>query len=159
MLPRVSTAIDVHAFKPGELGQRLGGVWCPQAPALLGHSDADVILHALADCLFALAGEGDIGQHFPPSEAQWRGADSAVFIAKAMESIRDASVQLTFVDVTVVGEQPKIAPLRALIRHSIAELCDISPELVAVKATTTEQLGFLGRGEGLLAMVTVSAVA
>jgi 2-C-methyl-D-erythritol 4-phosphate cytidylyltransferase/2-C-methyl-D-erythritol 2,4-cyclodiphosphate synthase len=135
---------------------RLGGIDIPSAFTLDGHSDADVVLHALVDAMLGSIAAGDIGQHFPPSDLQWKGADSAKFVAHASQLLAQAQAALTFVDVTILCEQPKIAPHRDAMRARIAELCGMTIAQVSVKATTTEKLGFTGRGEGIAAQVSVS---
>jgi 2-C-methyl-D-erythritol 4-phosphate cytidylyltransferase / 2-C-methyl-D-erythritol 2,4-cyclodiphosphate synthase len=119
--------------------------------ALLGHSDADVALHALTDALLGTIGDGDIGTHFPPSDPQWRGAASHRFLEHARDLIHARGGRIDHVDVTIIGEEPKIGPHRAAIRARIAELLGLREVDVSVKATTTERLGFTGRREGLAA--------
>jgi 2-C-methyl-D-erythritol 4-phosphate cytidylyltransferase/2-C-methyl-D-erythritol 2,4-cyclodiphosphate synthase len=121
---------------------------------LIGHSDADVGLHALCDAIFGALGDGDIGQHFPPSEEQWAGAGSDRFLAFAAQKARDAQMQITHLDVTLICERPRIGPHRDAMAARIREIASV--ESVSVKATTTEQLGFTGRGEGIAAMATAT---
>ncbi|MBM3490752.1 MAG: bifunctional 2-C-methyl-D-erythritol 4-phosphate cytidylyltransferase/2-C-methyl-D-erythritol 2,4-cyclodiphosphate synthase [Alphaproteobacteria bacterium] len=152
---RVGQGFDVHRFGPGGFAM-LCGVKVPAERGVIGHSDADVGLHALTDALLGAIGAGDIGQHFPPSEARWRGADSALFVRHAAELVRDRGGMIAHVDVTLVCETPRIAPHRAAMVARLAELLALPPERVSVKATTTEKLGFLGRGEGIAAQATAT---
>jgi 2-C-methyl-D-erythritol 4-phosphate cytidylyltransferase/2-C-methyl-D-erythritol 2,4-cyclodiphosphate synthase len=153
---RVGQGFDVHAFAPGD-GVWLGGVLIPHDKKLEGHSDADVALHAIADAIYGALGEGDIGSHFPPSEARWRGADSSIFLAHAAERVRARGGILAHVDVTLICEAPKIGPYREAMRARIAEIAGIAVGRTGVKATTSEGLGFTGRREGIacLAMATI----
>jgi 2-C-methyl-D-erythritol 2,4-cyclodiphosphate synthase len=151
---RVGTGIDVHAFGPGEFVM-LGGVRVAHECGVIAHSDGDVLLHALVDALLGAAGLGDIGQHFPDSDPQWRGADSARFVSATMAQLRQAGWQVINADLTLLAQLPRIGPHREVIRHSIAVLLEVPPACVNLKATTTEQLGFIGRAEGLGAMATV----
>ncbi|HVV91899.1 MAG TPA: bifunctional 2-C-methyl-D-erythritol 4-phosphate cytidylyltransferase/2-C-methyl-D-erythritol 2,4-cyclodiphosphate synthase [Hyphomicrobiales bacterium] len=152
---RTGTGFDVHAFGPGDRVM-LGGVAVPHGFGLVGHSDADVVLHALTDALFGALGEGDIGSHFPPSDPQWKGADSEVFLAYAVERVGARGGVIGHLDVTVIGEAPKVGPHREAIRARIAGIARVSPDRVGVKATTTEQLGFAGRREGLAALASAT---
>lgn len=147
---RTGLGFDVHRFAPGD-HIMLCGVRVPHDQRLEGHSDADVALHALTDALLGALGAGDIGSHFPPSDPQWRGADSAVFLRHAAGLIQARGGIVAHVDVTVIGERPKVGPHRAAMVARLAELLDIAPDRVSVKATTTEKLGFTGRGEGIAA--------
>ncbi len=147
---RVGQGFDVHAFAPGD-HVWLCGVRVPHAQALAGHSDADVGLHALADAIYGALAEGDIGRHFPPSEATWKNADSARFLVHAAERIAARGGRLVNADVTLICERPKIAPHAQAMRARLAELLGVDIEAVSVKATTTERLGFPGRGEGIAA--------
>jgi len=148
---RVGQGFDVHAFAPGD-GVWLGGVRIPHDRALLGHSDADVCLHALADALYGALGDGDIGAHFPPSDPRWRGAESSIFLADAAARVRARGGVVAQLDATLVCEAPKIGPHRDAMRGRIAEIAEIALDRVAVKATTAEGLGFTGRGEGVACM-------
>ena len=152
---RTGSGFDVHAFGPGR-AVILGGVEIPHSAGLKGHSDADVVLHALTDALLGAVGAGDIGEHFPPSDPQWRGAASALFVSHALERVATRNGRLVNVDVTVICEAPKIGPHRAVMRARIAELCAIDASRVNVKATTTESLGFAGRKEGIAAMASAT---
>ena len=144
---RVGIGYDVHPLGAGTF-VNLGGVAIPHTRGLLGHSDADVMLHALTDAVLGALGDGDIGTHFPPSEAKWKGAASFQFLAHAVARVTARRGIVAHLDVTYVGEGPKLAPHREAIRERIAEIAGISFDRVAVKATTSEGLGFIGRGEG-----------
>ena len=150
LVTRTGLGFDVHAFGPGA-SLRLGGVEIPFERGLIGHSDADVVLHAVTDALLGGAGEGDIGIHFPPSDPQWRGAASSRFVEHAMGLIAARGGRVDHVDVTVICEAPKIGPHRDSIRARLATLLRLPAARVSVKATTTERLGFTGRGEGIAA--------
>jgi 2-C-methyl-D-erythritol 4-phosphate cytidylyltransferase / 2-C-methyl-D-erythritol 2,4-cyclodiphosphate synthase len=152
---RVGQGFDVHAFAPGD-HVWLCGVRVPHAQALSGHSDADVALHALADAIYGALAEGDIGAHFPPSDPQWRGAASKVFLAHAAERVRARGGFIVHLDATLVCESPKIAPYREAMRARVAEIARLDAARVAVKATTTERLGFTGRGEGIACLATAT---
>ena len=154
---RMATGFDVHRLEAGE-ELWLGGVLIPHDKGLSGHSDADVALHALTDALLGTIAAGDIGTHFPPSDPQWKGADSAQFLQHAATLIADRGGRIDFVDLTIMCEAPKIGPHRAAMVARIADLLALSPDRVSVKATTTERLGFTGRGEGIAtqAAATVS---
>jgi 2-C-methyl-D-erythritol 4-phosphate cytidylyltransferase/2-C-methyl-D-erythritol 2,4-cyclodiphosphate synthase len=152
---RTGTGIDVHAFAPGD-HVMLGGVRIPHGQRLSGHSDADVVLHAATDALLGALADGDIGAHFPPSDPQWKGASSDRFLAFAVERVKARGGRIAHIDITVVCEAPKIGPHRDAIRTKIAEIAGIAPDRVAVKATTSERLGFTGRGEGIAAYATAT---
>ena len=152
---RTGLGLDVHALGPGD-AVTLCGVRVPHSGGLVGHSDADVGMHALTDALYGALGEGDIGRHFPPSEARWRGADSSVFLAHAAGLLAERGGLLINADVTLACEAPKIAPHAAAMRARLAEILACAPERVSVKATTTERLGFTGREEGILAQAVCS---
>jgi 2-C-methyl-D-erythritol 4-phosphate cytidylyltransferase / 2-C-methyl-D-erythritol 2,4-cyclodiphosphate synthase len=152
---RTGTGFDVHAFIEGD-HVMLGGVRIPHVCAVTGHSDADVVLHALVDAILGALAEGDIGQHFPPSDPQWRGASSDRFLAFACERVRARGGMIGNLDVTVVCEAPRVSPHRDAMRARIAEIAGISADRVAVKATTSEKMGFTGRGEGIVAMATAT---
>ena len=151
---RVGFGIDVHAFGPGD-ALVLGGVRIPHNHGVVAHSDGDVLLHALVDALLGAAGLGDIGEHFPDSEARWQGADSRQFVTATLEMLARRSWRVVNVDLTLLAQQPRLAPWRAQIRQGIATLLAVPIGDVNLKATTTEHLGFLGRNEGLAAMATV----
>lgn len=150
LLPRVGTGFDVHVL---EAGRRLMlcGVEVPHDQGLAGHSDADVGIHALCDAIYGALAEGDIGRHFPPSQAAWKDADSARFLRHAAERIAARGGVLANADVTLICERPKIAPHAAAMMARLAELLGVDAARVSVKATTTERLGFTGRGEGIAA--------
>jgi 2-C-methyl-D-erythritol 4-phosphate cytidylyltransferase/2-C-methyl-D-erythritol 2,4-cyclodiphosphate synthase len=152
---RTGTGIDVHAFGAGD-HVMLGGVRIPHSHALTGHSDADVALHALTDALLGALAEGDIGAHFPPSDPQWRGASSDRFLSFAVERVKARGGRIAHLDLTLVCEAPKIGPHRDAMRATIARLAGIDISRVAVKATTSERLGFTGRGEGIAAYATAT---
>ncbi len=150
---RVGSGFDVHAFGPGD-GVILCGVEIAHERGLSGHSDADVGMHALTDAIYGALGLGDIGRHFPPSEAQWKGADSAVFLRHAARMAAERGYAIGNVDVTLICERPKIGAHAAAMAARLAEIMGIAPDRVSVKATTTEKLGFAGREEGIAAMAT-----
>jgi 2-C-methyl-D-erythritol 4-phosphate cytidylyltransferase/2-C-methyl-D-erythritol 2,4-cyclodiphosphate synthase len=152
---RVGTGYDVHAFGPGD-HVVIGGVRLPHTLALTGHSDADVALHALVDALLGALADGDIGAHFPPSDAQWKGASSDRFLAFALDRVKQRGGIVAHLDVTIVCEAPKIGPHRDAIRTNIARIAGIDVSRVAVKATTSERMGFTGRGEGIVALATAT---
>ncbi len=147
---RVGSGFDVHRFGPGDQ-VILAGVAIPHTAGLAGHSDADVALHAITDALLGAIAAGDIGQHFPPSDPQWRAADSALFLAHAAGLVRAAGGRIQNIDLTIICERPKIGPHRAAMVAGIAAILGIPTARVNVKATTTERLGFTGRGEGIAA--------
>ncbi len=152
---RTGNGFDVHAFGEGD-HVMLGGVRIQHSFGLTGHSDADVVLHALVDALLGALADGDIGSHFPPSDPQWRGASSDRFLAFASERVRARSGLIAHLDATVVCEAPRVGPHRDAMRARFAEIAGIPIERVAVKATTSEKLGFTGRGEGIVAMATAT---
>jgi 2-C-methyl-D-erythritol 4-phosphate cytidylyltransferase/2-C-methyl-D-erythritol 2,4-cyclodiphosphate synthase len=152
---RVGQGFDVHRFGPGD-HVMLCGVAVPHGAGLRGHSDADVGLHALTDAILGALGAGDIGLHFPPSDARWRDAPSAVFLGHARDLVAERGGRIAHVDVTLVCERPRIGGQRAEMVARIAELLGIEPSRVSVKATTTEGLGFTGRSEGIAAQATAT---
>lgn len=154
MLPRVGSGFDVHAFAEGR-PLVLCGVTVPHAAGLAGHSDADVGLHALCDAIYGALAEGDIGRHFPPSSAEWKDADSGRFLAHAMGLVTARGGLIANADVTLICERPKITPHAPAMIARIAEILAVEPGRVSVKATTTERLGFTGRGEGIAAQASV----
>jgi 2-C-methyl-D-erythritol 4-phosphate cytidylyltransferase/2-C-methyl-D-erythritol 2,4-cyclodiphosphate synthase len=154
---RVGTGYDVHRLADGE-ELWLCGVRIEHTQGLAGHSDADVAIHALVDALLGALGEGDIGQHFPPSDAQWRGASSDRFLAHAALLMQQAGYRLGNADVTIICEAPKIGPHRDAMRERLAAILGVDKGLVSVKATTTEKLGFTGRSEGIAAQAVASLV-
>lgn len=152
---RVGQGLDVHAFTEGD-HLMLCGVRVPHNRGLQAHSDGDVALHALCDALLGAAALGDIGAHFPDDDAAWADADSRVLTRHVMERVRAAGWQVNNVDLTLVCEQPRLAPHVAAMREQLADVLDIGVDAASVKATTTEQLGFCGRGEGIAALAVVS---
>jgi 2-C-methyl-D-erythritol 4-phosphate cytidylyltransferase/2-C-methyl-D-erythritol 2,4-cyclodiphosphate synthase len=152
---RTGTGFDVHAFGEGE-HVVLGGVRIPHGRGLIGHSDADVVLHALTDALLGALADGDIGVHFPPNDPQWRNAASDRFLAFAADRVRRRGGRVNHLDVTIVCEAPRIAPHRDAMRARIAEIAGVPVERVGLKATTSEGLGFTGRGEGIAAFATAT---
>jgi 2-C-methyl-D-erythritol 2,4-cyclodiphosphate synthase len=151
---RIGSGIDIHAFGPGNFIM-LGGVRIPHTHGVLAHSDGDVVLHALCDALLGAAGLGDIGQHFRDTDPQWKGVDSRSFVRSVMNMLLIRKLRVCNADITVLAEAPKVGPVRDQIRRQVAELLEVSEENVNVKATTTEKLGFLGRGEGIAAQAVV----
>lgn len=154
-IPRAASGFDVHAFGPGD-HVWLCGVRIAHGRGLVGHSDADAGLHALTDALLGTIAAGDIGDHFPPSEPQWKGAASDQFLAHAASLVRAKGGIIDFVDVTLICERPKIGPHRSAMQARIADILGLDAAQVSIKATTTEQLGFTGRGEGLAAQAMAS---
>jgi 2-C-methyl-D-erythritol 4-phosphate cytidylyltransferase/2-C-methyl-D-erythritol 2,4-cyclodiphosphate synthase len=146
---------DVHAFE-GEGPIMLGGIEVPHSRGLKGHSDADVVLHAITDALLGAAGLGDIGEHFPPSDAQWKDAPSSLFLSHAIELLRARGAIIDHVDCTIIAEAPKVGPHRMAMRERIAAIAGMSIDQVSIKATTTEGLGFTGRREGIAAQAVAS---
>lgn len=154
---RTGNGYDVHSFEPGD-HVTLCGVDIPYEKKLSGHSDADVALHALTDALLATRGAGDIGTHFPPTDPQWKGAASHIFVEHAVKIVRDAGGRIANADVTLIAEEPKIGPHRPAMTEALANMLGISTDRISIKATTNEKLGFLGRGEGIAAIVTATVV-
>jgi len=152
---RVGSGFDVHRF--GEGSQvTLCNVAVPHAFGLEGHSDADVALHALTDAILGAIAAGDIGGHFPPSDARWKGANSALFLAHAAALAKGLGAEIVHLDITIICERPKIGPHRATMTARVAEILDLDPGRVSIKATTTEGLGFTGRREGIAAQATAT---
>ncbi|MEM6651129.1 MAG: bifunctional 2-C-methyl-D-erythritol 4-phosphate cytidylyltransferase/2-C-methyl-D-erythritol 2,4-cyclodiphosphate synthase [Pseudomonadota bacterium] len=151
--PRFGTGFDVHSLEPGD-HVTLCGVAIPHTQQLVGHSDADVAWHALTDAILGAAALGDIGDHFPPSDPQWKGVDSAVFLKHAVEIARAAGWALSSCDLTIICEAPKIKPHRDAMRASTAQITGLPVTAIGLKATTTEGLGFTGRGEGIAAQAS-----
>ncbi len=151
---RIGQGFDVHRLEPGE-ELWLGGVQIPHDKGLAGHSDADVALHAITDAVLGAVGEGDIGTHFPPSDPQWRGARSGQFLQHAVGLARAAGYAIANIDLTLICEEPKIGPHRPAMRAQVARLTGLNENAVSIKATTTEKLGFTGRGEGIAAQAIV----
>jgi 2-C-methyl-D-erythritol 4-phosphate cytidylyltransferase/2-C-methyl-D-erythritol 2,4-cyclodiphosphate synthase len=155
MVSRTALGFDVHGFSEGD-GVWIGGIRIPHSRALAGHSDADVGLHALTDALLGTIGDGDIGTHFPPSDPQWRGAASHLFLTHARDLIAARGGRIDHVDLTIICEEPKVGPHRAAIRARIAELLGLPEAKISIKATTTERLGFTGRREGVAAQAAAT---
>ena len=153
--PRTGMGFDVHAFA-GDGPIMLGGVEVPHSRGLAGHSDADVVLHAITDALLGAAGLGDIGEHFPPSDPRWKGAESSLFLTHALELLRSRGAIVDHVDCTIIAEAPKVGPHREAMRRRIAEIARLRTDQVSIKATTTEGLGFTGRREGIAAQAVAS---
>jgi 2-C-methyl-D-erythritol 4-phosphate cytidylyltransferase/2-C-methyl-D-erythritol 2,4-cyclodiphosphate synthase len=155
LTPRTGLGFDVHAFS-GDGPLMLGGVEIAHPRRLAGHSDADVVLHAITDALLGAAGLGDIGEHFPPSDPQWKGAPSDLFLRRAAELVRSRPAIIDHVDCTIIAEEPKVGPHRLAMRARIADIIGAEVEQVSIKATTTEGLGFTGRREGIAAQAVAS---
>jgi len=151
---RIGQGFDVHTFGPGE-HVMLGGVRIAHTHGVVAHSDGDVVLHALCDAIFGALALGDIGQHFPPSQAQWRHADSRIFLQHAAKQMREHGYELGNADITVICEAPKVGPHAQAMRECLAQDLGSSIDRISVKATTTEKLGFTGRGEGIAAQACV----
>lgn len=154
---RIGQGFDVHRFSAPEEGRPLMLMGCdiPHDRGLAGHSDADVMLHALMDALLGAAGLGDIGQHFPDTDPAYRGADSAALLVRVMGDLAERGWHVVNADVCLIGERPKIGPHRERMRQRVAPLLGLPTDALNVKATTTEKLGFTGRGEGLAAQAVV----
>jgi 2-C-methyl-D-erythritol 4-phosphate cytidylyltransferase/2-C-methyl-D-erythritol 2,4-cyclodiphosphate synthase len=155
MVPRTGMGFDVHAFA-GDGPMMLGGIAVPHSRGLAGHSDADVVLHAITDALLGAGGLGDIGEHFPPSDPQWKGAASHLFLSHAVELLRSRGAIIDHVDCTIIAEEPKVGPHRSAMRARVAEILGVRVDQVSIKATTTEGLGFAGRREGIAAHAVAS---
>jgi len=151
---RIGQGVDVHAFDESR-PLILGGVRISETDGLAGHSDADAVLHAVTDALLGAAGAGDIGQYFPSDDARWKNADSTIFLAEAKRAVVEMDADIANVDVTIIAERPKLIPFREAMEANIASLLDLPAGHVNVKATTTDHLGFIGRGEGICAMAVV----
>ncbi|HKI59551.1 MAG TPA: 2-C-methyl-D-erythritol 2,4-cyclodiphosphate synthase [Mariprofundaceae bacterium] len=154
---RVGQGFDVHAFCEGRK-LVLGGVEIPYALGLAGHSDADVLIHAVCDALLGAAGLGDIGHHFPDSDPQYAGADSMNLLTRVMQSLNEQGWQVSNLDATVIAQAPKLAPYIAEMARRLAATMAVDVSLINIKATTTEKLGFTGRGEGIAAQAIVMLV-
>jgi 2-C-methyl-D-erythritol 2,4-cyclodiphosphate synthase len=151
---RVGQGVDVHAFDESR-PLILGGVRISETNGLAGHSDADAVLHAITDALLGAAGAGDIGQYFPSDDTRWKDADSTIFLSEAKRAVLELDADIANIDVTIIAERPKLAPFREAMVANIAKLLDLPAGHVNVKATTTDHLGFIGRGAGLCAMAVV----
>lgn len=154
---RTGNGFDVHRFCEGD-HVVLAGVTVPHDKALKGHSDADVAMHALTDAIYGALALGDIGRHFPPSDPQWKGADSRIFLEHAAQCVTDRGFRFGNVDITIICERPKVGPHAGAMQAALADIMGIEADRVSVKATTSEQLGFTGRGEGIAAMATATLV-
>ncbi|ASL40657.1 MULTISPECIES: bifunctional 2-C-methyl-D-erythritol 4-phosphate cytidylyltransferase/2-C-methyl-D-erythritol 2,4-cyclodiphosphate synthase [Acetobacter] len=157
LLPRVGLGYDVHAFEEGR-PLILCGITVPHTKGLAGHSDADVGIHALCDAIYGALAEGDIGRHFPPSQNEWKNADSARFLVHAGQRIRERGGMLVNADLTLICERPKIGPHSEAMRKRLADLLEVDVDRISVKATTSERLGFTGREEGIACTATVSVL-
>jgi 2-C-methyl-D-erythritol 2,4-cyclodiphosphate synthase len=154
---RIGQGIDIHpfaAYRP----LYLGGVRISETGGLAGHSDADAVLHAVTDALLGAAGAGDIGHYFPSTDERWRNAESSVFVREAKRILDEMGAEISNLDITIIAQQPKLAPHRDAITASVAELLSLPQGHVNVKATTTDHLGFIGRSEGICAMAIVLVV-
>ena len=154
---RIGNGFDVHAFGPGD-HVTLCGVKVPHTHGLVGHSDADVSMHTVTDAIYGALAKGDIGQHFPPSDPQWKGAESHIFLTHAVEMAKNMGFSISNVDCTLICEFPKIGPRSHEMRVEMARLMGIDLDRVSVKATTSERLGFTGRGEGIACIATCTLV-
>ena len=151
--PRIGNGYDVHRFTDGD-HIILCGVKIPHNKAFLAHSDGDVAMHALTDAIYGALGDGDIGQHFPPTDNKWKNADSSIFLKHAVALVRDRGGEMGNIDITIICEKPKIAPHTQAMRDRLADIMNMDRAQISVKATTSEQLGFTGRGEGIAATAT-----
>jgi 2-C-methyl-D-erythritol 2,4-cyclodiphosphate synthase len=151
---RIGQGVDVHSFDNAR-PLILGGVRISDEGGLAGHSDADAVLHAVTDALLGAAGAGDIGQYFPSDDPRWKDADSSRFIAEAKRILNEMDAEISNLDITIVAQKPRLAPFREAIGAKIADLLNLPRGWVNVKATTTDHLGFVGRGEGICAMAIV----
>ena len=154
---RLGNGFDVHAFGSGD-HVTLCGVKVPHTHGLVGHSDADVSMHAVTDAIYGALAKGDIGQHFPPSDSQWKGAESHIFLTHAVELAKNMGFSISNVDCTLICEFPKIGPRSHEMRVEMARLMGMDLDRVSVKATTSERLGFTGRGEGIACIATYTLV-
>ena len=151
---RIGNGFDVHKLQDGT-SIKLCGINIPNTKRLLGHSDADVALHALTDSIFGALSKGDIGIHFPPTDKQWKGADSNIFLQKALSCMVEMQYSISNLDITIICEAPRIKDHSFAMRTNIADICKIDLDQVSVKGTTSEQLGFTGREEGIAALATI----
>ena len=152
---RVGNGFDVHAFAEGN-EITLCGLKIPFSKKLLGHSDADVGLHAITDALYGAIASGDIGTHFPPSDNAWKGAASTVFLKHAVQLVKKLGFKINNIDCTIICEQPKIGPLSNQMKSSVSKIMDLDINRISIKATTSEKLGFTGREEGIAALATAT---
>lgn len=155
---RLGNGYDVHRFGPGD-HVILCGVKIPHDQTLMGHSDADVAMHAVTDAIYGALAQGDIGRHFPPSDPQWKGAASDIFLSHAAQLMRTKGFEISNVDCTIVCEYPKIGPHADAMQRKMADIMAIDVADISVKATTSERLGFTGRGEGIAAIATAALIA
>jgi len=155
--PRVGQGVDVHPFAEGRK-LILGGVHIPFEKGLMGHSDADAVVHALCDALLGSCGLGDIGRHFPPSDPAYQGMDSLFFLSKIVSLVREKGYVPYQTDITILAERPRMAPHVSAMQKILSPILGVLPEDVAIKATTTEKMGFTGREEGIVAMAVVTVV-
>ena len=158
MKVRLGNGYDVHRFGPGD-HVILCGVKIPHDQALMGHSDADVAMHAITDALYGALAQGDIGRHFPPSDPQWEGVASDIFLRHAVGLVRSHGYEVSNIDCTIVCEFPKIGPHATAMQTELARIMDVDTDCVSVKATTSERLGFTGRGEGIASIATAALVS
>ena len=154
---RIGHGFDVHAFEEGNF-VILGGVKISHTSKLSGHSDADVLLHAITDAIFGALAEGDIGTHFPPDDVTWKDAPSEIFLKHAVKLAKSKNFKIGNVDCTIICEKPKIKPHAELIRKNIQDIINVKKDRVSVKATTSERLGFTGRKEGIAAIATATLI-
>lgn len=154
---RLGNGFDVHAFGPGD-HVTLCGVEIPHSAGLVGHSDADVAMHTITDAIYGALASGDIGQHFPPSDPQWKGAASHIFLTHAVRLASEMNFRICNIDCTLICEEPKIGPHATAMREKMAELTGLDVSRVSVKATTSEKLGFTGRSEGIACIATAALV-
>lgn len=154
---RVGLGCDIHPFDPASK-LFLGGVFFPGCQGLKGHSDADVVLHAVCDALLGAAGMGDIGEHFPDTDMAYKNKESVFFLENVVALLRDAAFTIGNIDITVLAEQPKLNPRKQEMKRKIASLCSIPEDCVNIKATTTEKLGAIGRSEGIAAYAVAAIV-
>ena len=155
---RLGNGFDVHAFEAGKF-VILGGIKIPHTFKLCGHSDADVVLHAITDAIFGALADGDIGTHFPPYDKKWKDASSDIFLKYAQELAKGRNFKIGNVDCTVICEEPKIKPHAELIKKNIQNILNLNKDRVSIKATTSEKLGFTGREEGIAALATVTLIS
>ena len=155
---RLGNGFDVHAFEAGKF-VILGGIKIPHTFKLCGHSDADVVLHAITDAIFGALAEGDIGTHFPPDNDEWKDASSDTFLKYAQKLAKGRNFKIGNVDCTVICEKPKIKPHAELIKTNIQNILNLNMDRVSIKATTSEKLGFTGRKEGIAALATVTLIS
>jgi 2-C-methyl-D-erythritol 2,4-cyclodiphosphate synthase len=154
---RLGNGYDVHAFEAGD-HVILCGVRIPHQAALKGHSDADVGMHAVTDAIYGALAQGDIGRHFPPSDPQWKGAASDIFLRHAGELAREMGYEISNIDCTLICERPKIGPHAEAMQNTLADILNVDVNRVSVKATTSEQLGFTGREEGIASIATAALI-